>query len=331
MESKKNMLTTSDLTQDQILSYGQDVTNDISSFSVRMLDKLGKYNNDDAGKVLVQLNGIMKSFDLEDFEQEKKSFLGKMFNNASKKIDKIMAKYTSFNTDIDKVYKEIKTYEFDIKDSNQMLDEMFEENRGYHQALSELIDEANSILDKIKGEVNSTEDKIGSVDLTDKAELLEQRIYDLELARAVSVQTAPQIKLLQKTNNDLLRKINSSFVITLPIFRQGLIQAITIKRQAIQTKALQGLDDTTNELLLKNATNIVDNSKNAAKLNGSPIVQIETLRKSYSTIIEGIKEVESLELANKAARADGLEAIKDLKDHMINGIAIEGSDDVIVE
>lgn len=325
------MLTTSDLTQDQILSYGQDVTNDISSFSVRMLDKLGKYNNDDAGKVLVQLNGIMKSFDLEDFEQEKKSFLGKMFNNASKKIDKIMAKYTSFNTDIDKVYKEIKTYEFDIKDSNQMLDEMFEENRGYHQALSELIDEANSILDKIKGEVNSTEDKIGSVDLTDKAELLEQRIYDLELARAVSVQTAPQIKLLQKTNNDLLRKINSSFVITLPIFRQGLIQAITIKRQAIQTKALQGLDDTTNELLLKNATNIVDNSKNAAKLNGSPIVQIETLRKSYSTIIEGIKEVESLELANKAARADGLEAIKDLKDHMINGIAIEGSDDVIVE
>lgn len=331
MESKKNMLTTSDLTQDQILSYGQDVTNDISSFSVRMLDKLGKYNNDDAGKVLVQLNGIMKSFDLEDFEQEKKGFLGKVFNNASKKIDKIMAKYTSFNTDIDKVYKEIKTYEFDIKDSNQMLDEMFEENRCYHQALSELIDEANNILDKIKGEVNSTEDKIGSVDLTDKAELLEQRIYDLELARAVSVQTAPQIKLLQKTNNDLLRKINSSFVITLPIFRQGLIQAITIKRQAIQTKALQGLDDTTNELLMKNATNIVDNSKNAAKLNGSPIVQIETLRKSYSTIIEGIKEVESLELANKAARADGLEAIKNLKDHMINGIAIEGSDDVMVE
>lgn len=329
MDKDKKQLPSTELSREQIMSYGQDVTSDISEFSIKMLDKLGKSSNEDASKILGRLTGLMKAVDIDEFEQEKKGLLGKVFSNANKKIDQLLAKYTSFNTDIEKVYKEIKTYEFDIKDSNNMLDAMFEENKSYYKKLSDLIDEAGEILEKMKFEAADTGDKMDSVEFSDKAELMEQRIYDLELARAVSLQTAPQIKLLQKTNNDLLRKINSSFVITLPIFRQSLIQAITAKKQSNQTKALQGLDDTTNEMLKKNAQNIADNSIKGAMLNGTPVIKIETLKETYSTIINGIKEVENLEIANKEARKDGLEAIRDLKEHMLSGTPIELTNDNI--
>ena len=121
-------------------------------------------------------------------------------------------------------------------------------------------------------------------------DMLEQRVFDLELAKNVAMQSLPQIKLIQGGNYHLVRKINSAFIVTLPVFKQGLTQAIAIKRQAIQTKAMAALDEKTNELLLKNAQNTAAQSKLAAKLAGTSAVNVETLEQTWNIIKNGIIE-----------------------------------------
>ncbi len=108
-------------------------------------------------------------------------------------------------------------------------------------------------------------------------ELLEQRRYDLEMAQQVSFQSAPQIRLMQQGNNHLIGKINSAFVTTIPIFKQGIIHAVTLKRQKLVSDSMTELDKRTNEMLVKNAENIRQNSVNIARSAGQPSIKIETI------------------------------------------------------
>ena len=154
-------------------------------------------------------------------------------------------------------------------------------------------------------------------------DLLEQRIYDLEMAKAVSIQSAPQIKLIQKGNYNLIRKINSSFVITMPLFKQGIIQAITIKRQKLQMQSMAALDESTNKLLKQNAQNIVENTKATIAMNQNSAVNMNTLIESYNTIIFGMKEMESLQTENRKRREESLHMMEVLKTSLITGKPVE--------
>ena len=120
-------------------------------------------------------------------------------------------------------------------------------------------------------------------------DMLNQRTYDLQIAENVAMQTCPMIQTMQMANFNLMRKINSSFIITLPIFKQCLVQAIQLKRQEIQAKSISQLDEKTNELLLRNAQNTATQSVNIARMAGGSAVQIETLRSTYETIKKGIE------------------------------------------
>jgi len=154
-------------------------------------------------------------------------------------------------------------------------------------------------------------------------DLLEQRIYDLEMAKAVSIQSAPQIKLIQKGNYNLIRKINSSFVITMPLFKQGIIQAITVKRQKLQMRSMAALDESTNKLLKQNAQNIVENTKATIAMNQNSAVNMNTLIESYNTIIFGMKEMESLQTENRKRREESLHMMEVLKTSLITGKPVE--------
>ena len=131
--------------------------------------------------------------------------------------------------------------------------------------------------------------------------MLSQRVYDLQVAENVAMQTCPMIQTMQMSNFNLMRKINSSFIITLPIFKQCLVQAIQLKRQEIQAKSIKQLDEKTNELLLRNAQNTAQQSVNIAKMAGGSSIQIETLKTTYETIKNGIEETKKIneELAMK--------------------------------
>ncbi len=146
--------------------------------------------------------------------------------------------------------------------------------------------------------------------------MLKQRIYDLEMAKMVSLQTAPQIKMIQRGNYKLISKVHSAFIITIPVFKNGIIQAIALKKQKLVSDSLAELDRTTNELLMKNAENIRSQSVDIAKLAGGTSVKIETLEKTWNTIMQGIEETKSIEDENKRLRAEGIVKLHDMTEKL---------------
>ena len=143
--------------------------------------------------------------------------------------------------------------------------------------------------------------------------MLEQRVMDLKTAERIALQSIPMIKTMEFSNANLTRKINSAFIVTLPVFKQALAQAMMLKRQKIQADSMSALDKRTNELLIKNAQNTVEQSKQITRMTNTSSVQIETLEKTWNTIVSGIDETKRIQEEAKRKREEDskrLDAIK---------------------
>lgn len=134
--------------------------------------------------------------------------------------------------------------------------------------------------------------------------MLEQRVMDLKTAESIALQSIPMIKTMEFSNANLTRKINSAFIVTLPVFKQALAQAMMLKRQKIQADSMSALDKRTNELLIKNAQNTVEQSKQITRMTNTSSVQIETLEKTWNTIVSGIDETKRIQEEAKRKREE---------------------------
>lgn len=315
-----------------IIKFGHETASEISKFSDQILHTMETTKVEDSGQLLNQLNTIMEKFDIKDFEEPKQNFITKLFNNSKNMIETLFKKYNTMGSEVDKVYVLLKSYEEEINNSNAMLDDMFNKNTEYYETLTKYIFAGNSVLNDLKTtmlpqlEKKATEsgqqlDNINYNSALQVTDMLDQRIYDLELAKNISLQTMPQIKLIQQGNYNLVRKINSAFIITLPIFKQCLNQAITLKRQAVQAKAMQALDDKTNELLLRNAQNTALQSKQTAQLASSSSIRIETLEESWKVIMDGIAETKQIQQESAAARVTGTQRLHEIQNEFLNAKA----------
>ncbi|MCY6484929.1 toxic anion resistance protein [Clostridium aestuarii] len=309
---------------DSIMTFGKDAAVEISRFADQILHSIEITSVEDSGELLRQLNKIMDKFDIKDFEDKKPGFFGKLFNKAKNSIDALLQKYHTMGGEVDKVYVELKKYEAEINTSNNNLEEMFNKNMDYYETLEKYIYAGNSSIENFKTNLlpelerksQSSTEQIDQINLSNGMQILqmlEQRIYDLELAKNVSLQTMPQIKLIQQGNYNLVRKINSAFIVTIPIFKQSLTQAITLKRQAVQAKAMAALDEKTNELLLRNAQNTAMQSKLTAQLASGSSIQIETLEKTWQTIMQGIEETKQIQTEAKQKRIDGTKRLQTIQ------------------
>lgn len=309
---------------DTIMNFGQSASQEISTFADKILHSIETTSVEDSGELLTQLNKIMNKFDVQDFKDKKPGFFEKLFKKTKDSIDALLKKYHTMGGEVDKVYIQLKKYEEEINTSNNTLNEMFNKNMDYYEQLEKYILAGNLVVDNFKNKMlpelqqkaqNSTEqiDQINLSNGQQLLEMLEQRVYDLELAKNVSLQTMPQIKLIQRGNYNLVRKINSAFIITIPIFKQSLTQAITLKRQAIQAEAMSALDEKTNELLLRNAQNTAMQSKLTAKLASDSSIKIETLEKTWETIIRGIDETKQIQDDVKQKRIEGTQKLHQIQ------------------
>lgn len=315
-----------DLTKvDSVMTFGQNTAQEVSSFADKILSSMETSKIEDSGSLLLQLNKIMDKFDIKDFEEKKPSLFQKMFKKAKNTIDALFNKYHTMGGEVDKVYVQLKEYEVEINQANNMLQEMFVRNMDYYELLEKHImagnqvknNFQNTVLPQLEQKASTSTDQIDQFNFQNAGQMLEmldQRIYDLELAKNVSLQTMPQIKLIQKGNYNLIRKINSAFIITMPIFKQCLTQAITLRRQAVQAKAMAALDEKTNELLLRNAQNTAMQSKLTAQLASGGAVQIETLEKTWQTIMQGIDETRQIQEEMKQKRIDGTRRLHEIQD-----------------
>lgn len=301
---------------DSILTYGAESATEISQFADRVLKQMKMTKIEESSRLMKDLNDIMEEFDIKDFQAEKQGFFSKLFSNAKDSIERLFTKYTTMGSKVDRVYQELKVYEAQINESNDVLDGMFASNMQYYEDLEKhisagkmAIQDANenklALLDQKAAETGEQIDVINANNARQAVEMLNQRVYDLELAKAVALQSLPQIKLIQKGNYDLMRKINSAFIVTLPIFKQGITQAIALKRQKIQSEAMAALDEKTNELLIKNAMNTAEQSKKTAELASGSSIKIETLQESWEIIMRGIQETKQIQQEAMAKREEG--------------------------
>lgn len=309
----------------QILAFGSGPANEISTFADKILGIVKKSSIEDSGVMMKELTKLMRTFNPQDFDEKSQGLIGKMFNNAKKAIEKILAKYQSIGGEIDKIYTEISKYKSEITESNNTLEDLFQQNLAYYQALESYIASGQLALEDIKtNNLTALEQDVAAGSqlkaieletLKTGIELFEQRLYDLEMGKMVALQTAPQIRMIQKGNFKLVAKIQSAFVITIPIFKIGLIQAITLKRQKLVSDSMQALDDVTNELLLRNAQNTASQSAEIARRSTSS-VKMDTLEKTWETILNGIDETRAIEEENKIARDAGTKRIHEMQNEM---------------
>ena len=307
---------------ESIVTFGGAVAEEISKASDVVLNSMNMAQLDETSNMLKILANIMSKFDIDEIKDEP-GFFGKLFGNLKKKLDKILAKYHTMGEEVDKIYVELKKYEEEIKQSNRRLDQMFDANVNYYHELVKYIlageqgcKEIEAYLTQRRNDMATTGDnsiQFEIQELEQSLALLEQRTHDLRIAENVAMQSIPMIKTMEFSNMNLVRKINSAFIITLPIFKQALAQAIMLKRQRIQAEAMSALDEKTNEMLIKNAHNTVDQAKMTARLAAGSSIKIETLEETWKTIVNGIEETRTIqEDARKQRNTDKvkLEAIK---------------------
>ncbi|HWL25908.1 MAG TPA: toxic anion resistance protein [Ureibacillus sp.] len=305
-----------------ILEFGKETATEISKFSDRMLSTIRTSKLEKSSALISNLNKIMDRFDPQDFKDEKKGFISKLFNKGKEQLQRILSKYETMNKEIDAVYNEITKYEVEMKQNTIELEHMYDQNLRYFQSLSEHVAAIEIKVENLKPQLANLETRANEGDqeaimelesLRRAIELLEQRRYDLEMAQQVSFQAAPQIRLMQQGNNHLIGKINSAFVTTIPIFKQGIIHAVTIKRQKLVSDSMNELDKRTNEMLLKNAENIRTNSVNIARSAGQPSIKIETIEQTWQTIMAGIEETKQIQAETVRNREEGRKRIEKLQ------------------
>jgi len=308
---------------DSIVTFGGTAAEGISKASDVVLNSMNMAQLEGSSEMLKTLAGIMSKFDIEEIK-ENNSFFGKLFKNLKKELDRILAKYHTMGDEVDKIYVQLKQYEGEIKQSNKRLDELFRANVDYYHDLVKYIvagergcEEIETYLTQRQADMESSGDMSMQFEIQTVQQalmMLEQRVHDLRTAENVAMQAIPMIKTMEFSNVNLIRKINSAFIITLPVFKQALAQAIMLKRQKIQAEAMSALDEKTNEMLIKNAQNTVEQSKMTARLTSSSSIKIETLEKTWRTIVNGIDETQQIQEQAKRQREDDkvrLQAIKD--------------------
>ena len=303
-----------------IVKFGAEAADQISAASDQVLNSMSIQQINDTGVMLKNLAAIMDQFDAKELEDKPG-----LFAKLKKNIEKILNKYDTMGKEIDKIYVQLKGYETEIEQANVKLDNMYEANIGYYQQLCKYIlagEQGVKELDQYIADYQQKiaadpENKTLTMDLSNlqqMREMLDQRVMDLKIAENVALQTVPMLKTMEYSNLNLVRKINSAFIITMPVFKQSLAQAIMLKRQRIQAESMKALDEKTNELLIKNAQNTVEQSKMIAQMSSSSSIKVETLQQTWQTIVTGIDEVQAIQNEAKAKRQEDAKALEAIKD-----------------
>lgn len=307
---------------ESIVYFGSDVTNEIAKASDSVLNSMSISQINDTGKMMKALSKIMDEFDIEEIKDEP-GFFGRLFGNAKKQLEKILDKYHTMGDEIDKIYVQLRGYESEITQSNRKLNDMFDANvEFYHELIKYILageqacKELQDYIAKRQADLEATGDNSIQFELTTLNQalmMLEQRVQDLRTAESIAMQSIPMIKTMEFSNYNLVRKINSAFIVTLPVFKQALSQAILLKRQKIQAQAMAELDEKTNEMLIKNATNTVETSKMTAQLASGSSIKIETLEKTWETITNGIEETNRIQEEARRTREEDKVRLEQIK------------------
>jgi uncharacterized protein YaaN involved in tellurite resistance len=301
-----------DLTQSNlILQYGAGTQKKIADFSENALNNVKTKDLGEIGEMLTNVVTELKSFDAEE---EEKGFLG-FFKKTSNKISTMKAKYDKAEINVNKICKVLENHQIQLLKDVAMLDKMYDLNKNYFKELSLYILAGKRKLTKVQSDelpkliqkstqTGLPEDAQAVNDLTSVINRFEKKIHDLELTRMISIQMAPQIRLVQGNDTIMAEKIQSTIVNTIPLWKSQMVLALGVVHSTQAARAQREVTDMTNELLKKNAATLKMATIETAKESERGIVDIDTLRTTNQSLISTLDEVLRIQTEGRQKRKE---------------------------
>ena len=315
----------------QILQYGASAQSNISKFSDSVLDDVKTRSTGEVGDLLAGLVAEIKEFDT-DIPQGEVKGLAKIFNSAKKQLEKLINKYNKVETNINKIEKQLEDHKLQMLKDIAVFDTMYEKNLEYFKQLSLYIIAGEKKLKELK-EVTLPEMQAKAKESGDQTDVqavndmenminrFEKKIYDLKTTRIISIQMAPQIRLIQNNDSELVEKIQSSLINTIPLWKNQIVIALGITHAKSALGAQKAVTDLTNEMLQKNSETLKQGTIEIAEESERAIIDVETLQKTNQDIIETLDKVIEIHQNGRVKRQEAekqLEQIEgELKDKLL--------------
>ena len=306
-----------------VLTYGVGSQKKIAEFSENALERVKTKDLGEIGDMLAGVVGEIRSLEIDE---EDKGFFG-LFKKSGNKLANMKAKYDKVEVNVNNISKALEDHQVTLMKDVLMLDKMYELNMNYYKELSMYImagkkrlERANNIelpeLIKKADESGLPEDTQKAKDFSQMINRFEKKIHDLELTKTVSLQMAPQIRLIQNNDSMMSDKIQSTIVNTIPLWKNQMVIAIGLKHSTDAAKAQKAVSDMTNELLKKNAESLKAATIETAKESERGIIDIETLKSTNKTLISTFDEVIKIQDEGRKKRKEAEAELRNIENEM---------------
>ncbi|MCY7867591.1 toxic anion resistance protein [Bacillus spizizenii] len=304
-----------------IVLYGSQAQSKLLNFSHTMIDHVQKKDVGEIGEILGELMKKLDQVNPDDLQSKKKGFLARMFGRVSNSLQEVLSKYQKTSVQIDRISLKLEHSKNALISDNKLLEQLYEKNKEYFTALNvyiaagelKLEELKTKTIPELKQQAESSEHNQMAVqevnDLVQFADRLDKRVHDLLLSRQITIQSAPQIRLIQNTNQAIAEKIQSSIVTAIPLWKNQVAIALTLLRQRNAVDAQQKVSDTTNELLLKNAELLKTNTIETVRANERGLVDIDTLKKVQESLISTLEETLTIQEEGRIKRRQAEEEL----------------------
>lgn len=325
-----------DVTNSQaIMNYGTGTQKKIADFSEKALENVKSKDMGEVGNMINSLVIELKHID----EEEKKGIFG-FFQKKANNLEALKLKYSKVENNVNSIKDELEKRQIQLMKDSALLDKMYEMNLSYFKELSMYIVAGNKKLESVRQnelvalqkkaeETGLPEDAQAAKDLASQCERFEKKLHDLELTRTIAMQTAPQIRMVQASDNVMAEKIQSTIVNTIPLWKNQMVIAMGIEHSAEAAKAQREVTDMTNELLKKNADSLKQATIETAKEAERGVVEIETLRHTNETLISTLSEVINIQEQGRdkriAAEAELAAIENQLKEKLLEASRVQNS------
>lgn len=312
----------------QIMQYGAGTQKKMADFSDAALANVRAQDLGEVGELIVNVVGELKGFDTE----EDKGFFG-FFKKQANKLEVMKNRYDKAEVSVTKISDALQQHQVRLMKDSAMLDQMYEQNLAYFKELTMYILAGKQKLEEVRtGKLQQLEDTAhrtglaedvqAAKDLADKCQRFEKKIYDLELTRAISLQTAPQIRMIQNNDNVMVEKIQTTLVNTIPLWKNQMVITLGIAHASEAAAAQRQVNDVTNALLQANAKRLHIASVETAKEAERGIVDIETLKKTNAELIQTLDDVVKIQENGRtqrlAAEAEMAKMENELKNKLLD-------------
>ena len=316
-----------DSRQNAITDYGKEVQDQMSQFTDEVIGNVKSKEVGEIGDTLQSLVTSLNSADPEKLSGDKKPKIFWLFKKIKDSVFEMTAKYQEVSAQIGKIATKLENQENDLLKNNDMLDEMYTANQKYFQQLNTLIvggqirrDELNKEMAALQADVDAGKaDQMDVQNLQDmkaQADRLDHRLSDLMLTREITIQQAPQIRLIQNNNSVLSEKIQSSITTAIPLWKNQVAIALSLLSQKDAVKAQDAVANTTNELLKKNSEMLHESTVDVAKASQRGLVDVDTLKETQENLISTIQEVMQIQSEGTQKRQAIEGELAQMEDHL---------------